>query len=120
MKRSVWLIGVLVCAGCVQPPPAPPPKPFAFESGRTPYSAAICIARNARNLANITAEERILGDSAWEVIVRAGAETLAMAEAHNRGTGSLVTLRVTRDYRGNPADFARRLLSDCQAQPVER
>lgn len=122
MKRIIALIGLLACAGCVQPPapPTPPAKPFLFESGRTPYSAAICIARNAAKLANIAAEERILGESAWEVVVRAGTVTVAVAEAHNRGAGSLVTLRVARAYRGDPAALAQRLLSDCQAQPVAR
>ena len=124
MKRVVpwwpWLL-VFAGAGCGQLPPSTPAKPFTFESGRTPYAAAICIARNAKSLPNVTAEERLLGDSAWEVIVREStrsADTLAVAEAHDRGTGSAVALRVTSSQPGDPITFARRLMVDCQARMV--
>lgn len=44
---------------------------FDFVSANTPYSAAICIARNARAMAStISGEERLLGDSSTEVVVR--------------------------------------------------
>jgi hypothetical protein len=68
MKRSVAMFGWLLLlgsAGCVHAPAGKiePAKPFGFESGRTPYAAAICIARNAKNLRNVTAEERLLGEA---------------------------------------------------------
>lgn len=117
--RWPWILA-LATAGCVQAPHVAR-EPFMFESGRTPYSAAICISRNAKSLPDVTAEERLLGESAWEVVVRestGAASTLAVAEAHNRATGSLVSLRVMRSQRGEEAAFARRLLADCQATMI--
>lgn len=129
MKKFVaivaWLL-VLGTAGCL---PAPEDKveavkPFNFESGRTPYSAAICITRNARSrFANITAEEKLLGEASWEVIVRElgrTAGTLAVAEVHNNGIGSTISVRVTALLKGDHENFARQLLSDCQAQRITR
>jgi hypothetical protein len=117
-----WMV-ILGSAGCVRVPEGKidAARPFSFESGRTPYSAAICIARNAKRLQNITVEEKLLGDAAWEVVVRdAGraAGTLAVAEAHGNGTGSLVSIRVTALQRGDHESFARRLMADCQARMI--
>ena len=119
-----WLLALGV-AGCAHSPGGnvDAAKPFSFESGRTPYSAAICIARNSKRLPGITAEERLLGDAAWEVVVReAGwtAGTLAVAQAHNNGTGSIVSVRVTDLQRGDRQSFARGLLADCQARMIAR
>jgi hypothetical protein len=111
---------LVACAGCVQAPSTAPETSFTFESARTPYSATICIARNARSLANVMAEERLLGDTGWEVIVHNGSDTLAVAEARSRPRGSIVLLRVTPVQRGNAARFAQQLMSDCQARMVER
>ncbi|HEX6003782.1 MAG TPA: hypothetical protein VFZ14_07285 [Burkholderiales bacterium] len=113
---------LLASAGCVQAPPATSTEPFTFESGRTPYSIAICIARNAKRLPGITAEERLLGVSGWEVVVReaAGSDALAVAEAANRGSGSALSLRVIQAPDRNPRAFAERLIADCQAQPSAR
>jgi hypothetical protein len=128
MKRSVTLFGwflLLGGAGCVAVPDGKMEgaKPFSFESGRTPYAAAICIARNAKSLRSVTAEERLLGEASWEVVVRESgwaAGTLAVAEAHNTGSGSLVSVRVTDRQRGDHEGFARQLLADCQARMVAR
>lgn len=122
MKRpGVWpWFVILATAGCAQAPERERTT-YTFESGRTPYSAAICIARNAKRMPNVTAEERLLGASAWEVIVRASGgseETLAMAEARNRGTGSFVSLRVRSAPDGDPEAFAHSLMTDCQARMV--
>jgi hypothetical protein len=119
-----WLL-ILGIAGCAHSPggKVDAAKPFGFESGRTPYSAAICIARNAKSIPDITAEERLLGDSSWEVVVRQSgwtAGTLAVAQAHNNGTGSIVSVHVTDLHRGDHQSFARRLLADCQARLLVR
>ena len=121
---SGWLL-ILGIAGCAHSPggKVEGAKPFSFESGRTPYSAAICISRNAKSLPNITAEERLLGDASWEVVVRDSgwsAGTLAVAQAHNNGSGSIVSVRVTDLQRGDHQSFAHRLLADCQARMVAR
>lgn len=118
VKRTGSLFFLVACVGCVQAPFTAPETSFTFESARTPYSAAICIARNARSLTNVMVEERLLGDTGWEVIVYNGSDTLAVGEARSRPTGSIVSLRVTPTQRGNPARFAQRLMSDCQARMV--
>lgn len=121
MKCSIaWRWSVIAAVtGCAQAPERPP-APHVFETARTPYSAAICIARNAKRLPGLTAEERLLGTSGWEVIVRtSGADgTLAAAEAHNRGTGSVVSLRIMSAPNRDPEAFARILTADCQARRV--
>lgn len=129
MKQFVaiggWLL-ILGIAGCVHAPEEKidVDRLFNFESGRTPYSAAICIARNARSrFQNITAEERLLGDASWEVIVRAAgrtAGTLAVAQVHNNGIGSMVSVRLTTLFQGDHANFARQLMADCQARMIAR
>jgi hypothetical protein len=109
MKRSAALLGgllLLAGSGCIQGP-----------------GGKICIARNAKTLPNVTAEERLLGQASWEVVVRESgwaAGTLAVAEAHNTGSGSLVSVRVTDRQRGDHESFARHLLADCQARMVAR
>lgn len=123
MERIRWwglLLLVVLGAGCVQPPAVAPARTYTYESGRTPYSAAICIARNARKLANVAAEERLLGESAWEVVVRTGTDTLAIAEVRNRGAGSVVSIRPTASPRGDPGAFAQSLMADCQARLVSQ
>lgn len=114
---------VVVGLGCAPAPTVEKVRPYTFETGRTPYSAAICIARNARILPGITAEERLQGDTAWEVVVRetsSNAKVLAVALIQLRGNGSLVSVRVPAAPHGNQESFARQLMSDCQAQMVER
>lgn len=128
MRRFAVMFGWLLIvgiAGCAHSPGGKidAAKAFSFESGRTPYSAAICIARNAKSLPDITAEERLLGDASWEVVVRRSgwtAGTLAVAQAHNNGIGSIVSVQVTDLQRGDHQSFARQLLADCQAQMIAR
>ncbi|HET6492653.1 MAG TPA: hypothetical protein VFG44_06735 [Burkholderiales bacterium] len=128
MRRFAVMFGWLLIvgiAGCAHSPGGKidAAKAFSFESGRTPYSAAICIARNAKSLPDITAEERLLGDASWEVVVRRSgwtAGTLAIAQAHNNGIGSIVSVQVTDLQRGDHQSFARQLLADCQAQMIAR
>jgi len=121
MKKIVtWMVwcGLLLAVGCAPTPKIEKVKPYAFESGRTPYSAAICIARNAKSMAGLTAEERLQGDVAWEVVIRQswrGAGALAVADIQPRGSGSTVSIRFTGDP-DEPESFARRLMADCQAQ----
>lgn len=117
-----WLL-VTVGLGCAQAPTVEKARSYTFETGRTPYSAAICIARNARSLPGIIAEERLHGDTAWEVVVREtswNASVHAVALIQLQGKGSLVSVRVTAAPHGDQESFARRLMSDCQAQMVGR
>ncbi|MGQ0525632.1 MAG: hypothetical protein ACT4P8_18455 [Betaproteobacteria bacterium] len=110
----------LVGVGCAQAPPVDKVRPYSFETGRTPYSAAICIARNAKSMPGITAEERLQGDAGWEVLVRetSGSAGLAVADIQPRGSGSVVTIRSASVPRGDARSFAQRLMSDCQAEMV--
>ena len=113
-----WFL-VLGIAGCAQTPkPAEPAvedgERFNFKTARTPYSAAICIARSAKSRSgNITAEERLLGESSMEVIVRSRGETLAVAQVHRDGLFSTVSIRVTTSIRSDREGFARQLMADC-------
>jgi len=110
-----WLLALGI-AGCAQPP-----KPgvedgeaFGFKTARTPYAAAICIARNAKSRpGNITAEERLLGETSMEVIVRSRGETLAVAQVHRDGLFSTVSVRVTASMGSGREGFARQLMADC-------
>ena len=110
-----WLL-VLGIAGCAQPP-----KPgvedgevFSFKTTRTPYTAAICIARNAKSRpGNMTAEERLLGETSMEVIVRSRGETLAVAQVHRDGLFSTVSVRVMTSIGSDREGFARQLMADC-------
>lgn len=122
VRWCAWLL-VVVGLGCAPAPTVEKVRPYTFETGRTPYSAAICIARNAKSLPGISAEERLEGDTAWEVVVRetsSNATVLAVALIQLRGNGSLVSIRVTAAPHGNQESFVRQLLADCQAQRVER
>lgn len=113
-----WLL-LLGIAGCAQTPqPAEPAVEdgdrFSFKTARTPYSAAICIARNAKSRpGNLTAEERLLGETSMEVIVRSRGVTLAVAQVHRDGLFSTVSIRVTTSIRSDRDGFARQLMADC-------
>ena len=127
MKRIAAMLAwalLLSLPACVEVPPERPEKPdegtrFDFNIPRTPYTAAICIARNARNrLPNVAAEERLLGESSMEVVVRMldnPEGTLAVAQIHHDRAGStvsisiLVTPLVPRDREA----FARQLVAGC-------
>jgi len=70
--------------------------PFDFTSAHTPYSAAICIARNAKAMGGgITGEERLLGDSSTE------------------GVMSKVAVWVSRTLRADSRGFAHKLMTGC-------
>lgn len=101
-------------AGCGVSPRQVEDGRFPFRSARTPYAVAICIARNARSSADGTqAEEKTLGTASWEAVVRSPAGLLAVAEVHEDGVGSVVSVRVTGSARADAKGIARRLVSGC-------
>lgn len=107
---------MLLFAGCAPTPERPPDRGdrFTFRTAHTPYAAAICIARNARGRAETTAEERTVGSSSTEVIVRArGGEALAVARVDNDGTFSKASVLVTPAVRSDRDGFARQLMHGC-------
>jgi hypothetical protein len=113
MLTSLLLLGL---AGCAQPPKpgVEDAEAFNFKTARTPYTAAICIARNAKGRpGNLTAEERFLGESSMEVIVRSGGETLAVAQVHRVDLFSTVSIRVTPSIQSDREGFARQLMAGC-------
>ena len=116
-RNAVSALMVSIVAGCAQAP-IEKMEAHTFESGRTPYSAAICIARNTRSTPGMSAEERIQGNAAWEVVIRESGRSapVAVADVQPRGAGSVVSVRVADVSRSAAASFAQRLLSDCQAQ----
>ncbi len=106
----------LLFSGCAPTPERAPDQGdrFTFRTAHTPYSAAICIARNARGRAGTTAEERTVGDSSTEVIVRVrGGEALAVARVDNDGTFSNASVLVTAAVRSDREAFARQLMQGC-------
>lgn len=100
--------------GCGVAPTRDADQSYRYKSARTPYSAAICIARNARSSASgVHAEERTLDASAWEVVVRSRATILAVAEVRDDGVGSAVSIMVDPGVTSGREEFARRLMSGC-------
>lgn len=85
---------------------------FAFQIARTPYSAAMCIGKNAK-ARSAAAEERLLGDSGMEVVVRGSGSTLAVAQIQRAGTFSDVNVLVGKSVSGDRAAFARSLVTGC-------
>ena len=85
---------------------------FAFQIARTPYSAAMCIGKNAKARSAV-AEERLLGDSGMEVVVRSSGSTLAVAQIQRAGTFSDVSVLVGKSVSGDRAAFARSLMAGC-------
>ncbi len=121
MKQWLCLSGVVVLAlaGCATSPEGvvKDGAKFDFTSANTPYSAAICIARNARAMGGgIIGEERTLGESSTEVAVRPSAgsrDTLATAQIHRDGVLSRVSVFVGSGLRGDAKSFATRLMAGC-------
>jgi len=108
------LLLIILVSGCGEAPVQKPAQRFIYETGQTPYSAAICIARNARRSSeSVQAEERLLGDSSTEVVVRSQGETLAVAEVVREGIKSRVSIRVIQSPENNPRSFARLLMTNC-------
>lgn len=109
---------VAALSGCAPTPerPVDPGERFAFRSARTPYSAAICIARNAKERPGVAAEERLLGERSMEVVVRSGSAsggTLAVAQIVRDGVFSSVSILVTALVRAEREGFARALVAGC-------
>ena len=109
---------VLALSGCAPTPerPVDPGERFAFRTARTPYSAAICIARNAKGRPGVAAEERLLGETSMEVVVRSGGRsgaTLAVAQIIREGVFSSVSILVTALIRAEREGFARALVAGC-------
>lgn len=110
---------VLATSGCAPTPPERPVDPgerFAFRTARTPYSAAICIGRNAKGHPGVAAEERLLGETSMEVVVRSGGGsggTLAVAQIVRDGVFSSVSILVTALIRAERGSFARALVAGC-------
>ncbi len=111
--RIAILTTTLALAGCPAPlqRPEPPPQ-FAYRIAATPYTAAICIARNARAGGN-AAEERTHGDAGMEVVVRGSAGLLATARIARDGSFSNVSIAATPLVAGDRAAFARALMASC-------
>lgn len=108
---------VLVLLGACAPVAERPPEesmPHVLQTVRSPYAAAICIARNARRTAGWTAEERTVGTSSTEVIVRsADGGMLARARVDDNGTFSKTSVHVSPAVRSDHEAFARGLVHDC-------
>lgn len=108
----------LALSGCAPTPerPVDPGERFAFRTARTPYSAAICIGRNAKGRPGVAAEERLLGETSMEVIVRSGGAsggTLAVAQVIRDGVFSSVSILVTSLIGAERGGFARALMAGC-------
>jgi hypothetical protein len=122
MKLFVaWIAALVVLglAGCAQTPEQAIEQGdrFNFTSAHTPYSAAICIGRNAKARGGgVSAEERLLGESDMEVVVRDSpgtrGDTLAVAQIRRGNPLSTVTVSVNRSVRDRQG-FARQLMSGC-------
>jgi hypothetical protein len=116
---TIAILTVFLLAGCTQPPREPAEDArFEYKIARTPYSAAICIARNARRSSgNVVAEERLLDAGAMEVVVRSAgnpAGELAIARIRNDGgVFSAVSIMVKALAGPDREAFARRMLGDC-------
>jgi hypothetical protein len=116
MLSWLLLLGISGCAQTPQPgePAVEDGAQFTFKTARTPYSAAICIARNAKGRpGNLTAEERLLEETSMEVIVRSRGDTLAVAQVRRDGQFSTVSIRVMTSVRSDREGFARQLMADC-------
>ena len=112
--RTAALLAFVV-AGCAPAPERPLDSgdQFAFRLARTPYSAAMCIGKNAKARPGLGAEERTLGESGMEVVVRNSGTTLAVAKIVRTGTFSTADVLVGKSVPGDRADFARSLVSGC-------
>lgn len=117
-KQTLFRLMILsVIAGCATSPDGvlKDGAPFEYRSARTPYAAAICIARNA-NTMGAAGQERLLGEASTEVVVRpssGSSDTWAMAQIHRDGLFSKVLVRVDRAVRGDIKAFANKLTEGC-------
>ena len=113
-------ISLLALAGCAQTPEQAIDQGdrFNFTSALTPYSAAICISRNANARGSGTSgQERMLGEVDMEVVVRDApgtqGNTLAVAQVRRGNPISSVTVSVATSVRGDRQVFARQLMAGC-------
>ena len=112
-------IALLALAGCAQTPEEAIDQGdrFNFTSALTPYSAAICINRNANARGDVSGQERMLGEVDMEVVVRDSpgtrGNTLAVAQIRRGNPISSVTVSVTTSVRGDRQTFARQLMAGC-------
>ena len=114
VTRPVALALVFALAACAAPEPvADSGEQYAFRVARTPYAAAICIGRNAKARPGTAGEERTLGESGMEVVVRGSGGTLAVAKILRDGTFSNVNILVTRMIGSDRSGFARALVAGC-------
>lgn len=108
---------MLVLGGCATSPEdvSQNGERFDYTTPLTPYAASICIARNARSYsAGSSGEERLLGKSSTEVVMRAGGDTLATAQIHTSDSVmSKVTIWVSRSVRSDRQSIAKHLMIKC-------
>jgi hypothetical protein len=114
VARTAALL-TLVVAGCAPAPERPldSADQFAFKVARTPYSAAMCISKNAKARPGTAAEERTVGESGMEVVVRSSGATLAVARIERSGTFADVNVLVGKGVSGDRGAFARSLVAGC-------
>ncbi|MEQ1773802.1 MAG: hypothetical protein ABL891_08465 [Burkholderiales bacterium] len=118
-KRWLLSLSLLLAGGCATSPEGvvQDGAKFDFNIAHTPYAASICIARNARAMGGgIVGEERLLGESSNEVVVRPSSgsrDTLATAQIHRDGALSKATVFVNRGVRGDAKSFANKLMAGC-------
>lgn len=118
-KPGLWKVAcalALALAGCAtqeQQVVADAGDQYAFQVARTPYSAARCISQNAKARPGASGEERTLGESGMEVIVRGSGGTLAVAKILRDGTFSSISVLVTKLISGDRNAYARSLISGC-------
>ena len=121
MRKLLLLSGIalMAVAGCATSPEGvvKDGAQFEFTSANTPYSAAICIARNAKAMGGgVVGEERLLGDSSNEVVVRPASgsrDTLATVQIHRDRVMSKAIVSVSRSVRTDAKAFADRLMAGC-------
>jgi len=116
-RASVARIAILTTfalAGCPAPLERPEPREpqFGYRIAATPYTAAICIARNAKARGH-AAEERTYGDTGMEVVVRGTSGVLANARVLRDGSFSNVSMTVTTLVPGDRSAFSRTLMAGC-------
>jgi len=113
------VLALLALAGCAQTPQEAIDQGdrFNFTSALTPYSAAICINRNANARGDVSGQERMLGEVDMEVVVRDSpgtrGNTLAVAQIRRGNPISSVTVSVITSVRGDRQAFARQLMAGC-------
>jgi hypothetical protein len=113
-------LALLGLPGCTQTPEQAVDQGdrFSFTSALTPYSAAICISRNANARGGgVSGQERMLGEADMEVVVRdspgTGGNTLAVAQIRRGNPISSISVWVTPSVRGDRKGYAQQLMAGC-------